>query len=284
MSKTTPNRAGPADQNSDEQSNTGGPDNTGADAPASSGTAIAPAGGGEQVNLNERLAGLRERRAAAGAAGQSGGPGAGRRAGRGMGQGGGGGGGGGMGQGGGRRMGQGGGGGGGMGQGGGRRMGQGGGGGGGMGQGGRGGMGQGGGGMGQGGRRMGQGGGGGMGPGGGRRGMGQGFDATRPAGSIGGRVKQPAAPWKAGDGPRPAGGRPGAGMAQAAGPSQAGQDDPIAAGRKILDQLSNRMGESADGNQKPMQRMLQNVARGYEALEKEVERLRSELEKPRQGE
>jgi len=161
------------------------------------------------------------------------------------------------------------------------------------------GAGQGGGGMGMGGGMGG--GGGGMGQG--RRGMGGGAGMPGDTFQLGGRVQQPASPWAGGGAGGPAlaarraqrqGGGPG-GMGQMAGVGEVGSeqrarranalmggasdsDDPVTAGRKILEQLTGRMGgDAADGNPKPLAVALQGITRGYDALQKEVDRLRQEL-------
>jgi hypothetical protein len=116
-------------------------------------------------------------------------------------------------------------------------------------------------------------------------------------------VQQPPAPWAGagGGGPgaaarraqRQGGGGGAVGPGQAAGVGELGaeqlarranalmggateSEDPIIAGRKILEQLTARMGGDAAGG-KPLAVALQGITRGYDALEKEVERLRQQV-------
>ncbi|MEO0973242.1 MAG: hypothetical protein AAFX85_09115 [Pseudomonadota bacterium] len=53
-------------------------------------------------------------------------------------------------------------------------------------------------------------------------------------------------------------------------------DDAAAKGKEILKQLISRM--NTQGDQKPLHKALRGVARGYQALENEVQRLRDELD------
>jgi hypothetical protein len=55
-------------------------------------------------------------------------------------------------------------------------------------------------------------------------------------------------------------------------------EDPIAAGKRVLEQFNARLADAGD-DKRPMQNAMRSVTRGYEALEKEVERLRHELER-----
>jgi hypothetical protein len=114
---------------------------------------------------------------------------------------------------------------------------------------------------------------GGAGAGAGRPGGGQ---FAGRAGGAGGARPGAAAGRGAGAG---AGAGGGAG-ARAAGMERAlanMSNDPIAAGRKILDQLNQRMATDARGERKPMKAAIQGITRGYEALEQEVAKLRNEL-------
>ena len=56
------------------------------------------------------------------------------------------------------------------------------------------------------------------------------------------------------------------------------EEDPIAAGKKVLEQLNTRLAGSGE-EKRGMQFAIRNLQRGYEALEKEVDRLRQELER-----
>jgi hypothetical protein len=96
------------------------------------------------------------------------------------------------------------------------------------------------------------------------RGQGQGLAGRGGAGGGGGGPGMRA---------RAGGGAGGGGPARAA-----AEQDPIAAGRKILDQLNTRLADAGD-DKRPMQYAIQTIAKGYDALEKEVERLRGELER-----
>jgi hypothetical protein len=102
----------------------------------------------------------------------------------------------------------------------------------------------------------GAGGGQGGGPGGGGRARGQGGQGQGPAGGVG-------AGQGRGRGAR-VGGRPGAG------------DDPIAAAKKVLEQL-NKRAETAGEEKRGLKFAIQNIQNGFQALEKEIERLRGEL-------
>ncbi|MCI0627962.1 MAG: hypothetical protein L0387_40980 [Acidobacteria bacterium] len=53
--------------------------------------------------------------------------------------------------------------------------------------------------------------------------------------------------------------------------------DPIAMGRRILDQLTQRLGEDTSNERKPLRNAVLGITRGYDALEQEVEKLRGEL-------
>lgn len=54
-------------------------------------------------------------------------------------------------------------------------------------------------------------------------------------------------------------------------------NDPIAMGRKILNQLTRRLAEDTSNERKPFRNAVLGITRGYEALEREVEKLRGEL-------
>lgn len=116
-------------------------------------------------------------------------------------------------------------------------------------------------------RAGGAGGAGGQGAGAGRPGGGQ--FAGRAGGGLAGRGGGAAAGAGAGGAGRAAAGveRVLASMA----------NDPIAAGRKILDQLHQRMSNDTRGERKPMRTAIEGIKRGYDALEQEVAKLRHEL-------
>lgn len=116
-------------------------------------------------------------------------------------------------------------------------------------------------------RAGGAGGAGGQGAGAGRPGGGQ--FAGRAGGGLAGRAAGAGAGAGAGGAGRAAAGveRVLASMA----------NDPIAAGRKILDQLHQRMSNDTRGERKPMRTAIEGIKRGYDALEQEVARLRHEL-------
>lgn len=54
-------------------------------------------------------------------------------------------------------------------------------------------------------------------------------------------------------------------------------NDPIAMGRNILNQLTRRLAEDTSNERKPFRKAVLGITRGYEALEREVEKLRGEL-------
>jgi hypothetical protein len=53
--------------------------------------------------------------------------------------------------------------------------------------------------------------------------------------------------------------------------------DPVATGRKILEQLNQRMANDTSNERKLMKAAVQGIMRGYEALEQEVATLRKEI-------
>jgi len=61
------------------------------------------------------------------------------------------------------------------------------------------------------------------------------------------------------------------------GAAAAGGGDPIAAGRKILNQLSQRLEQDQGSERKPLRAAITGITRGYDALEQEVARLQNEL-------
>jgi len=63
-----------------------------------------------------------------------------------------------------------------------------------------------------------------------------------------------------------------------AGRRGAQEEDPIAAGKKVLEQLSTRLAGSGE-EKRGMQFAIRSLQRGYEALENEAARLRHELER-----
>jgi hypothetical protein len=81
---------------------------------------------------------------------------------------------------------------------------------------------------------------------------------------------------------RVSGGKAGGGRRGGSARGGVSNKEAAAAGRKILKQLLGRFDTEADGDdQKPLQKALRGVARGYKALEDEVARLNEELEKLR---
>jgi len=65
----------------------------------------------------------------------------------------------------------------------------------------------------------------------------------------------------------------GAGQGAAAGAG----GDPVAAGRKILTQLAQRLEQDQGSERKPLRAAITGITRGYDALEQEVARLQNEL-------
>jgi hypothetical protein len=61
------------------------------------------------------------------------------------------------------------------------------------------------------------------------------------------------------------------------GAAAAGGGDPIASGRKILNQLSQRLEQDQGSERKPLRAAITGITRGYDALEQEVARLQNEL-------
>ena len=55
----------------------------------------------------------------------------------------------------------------------------------------------------------------------------------------------------------------------------------LAAGRKVLDQLSSRLSEAGEEGGQRLQFAVRNITRGYDALEAEVKRLKEELAQAR---
>jgi hypothetical protein len=77
-----------------------------------------------------------------------------------------------------------------------------------------------------------------------------------------------------GQGRRRGGGGGGAGAGQ-----RAGQDeDPVTAAKRVLEQLNTRLAGSGD-DKRGAQFAIRAIQTGFETLEKEVERLRHELER-----
>jgi hypothetical protein len=62
------------------------------------------------------------------------------------------------------------------------------------------------------------------------------------------------------------------------GPAPNADEDPIAAGKRVLEQFNSRLANAGE-DKRGMQYAIGTLSRGYEALEKEVERLRGELER-----
>jgi hypothetical protein len=99
--------------------------------------------------------------------------------------------------------------------------------------------------------------------------------AAGPAGRRPGRPGRPQGQRGAQGGGRGEGTRAGAGAAARRG---AQEEDPIAAGKKVLEQLSTRLAGSGE-EKRGMQFAIRSLQRGYEALENETARLRGELER-----
>jgi hypothetical protein len=74
----------------------------------------------------------------------------------------------------------------------------------------------------------------------------------------------------AGQGPRGGGGQ--------GGPRANADEDPVAAGKRVLEQFNSRLANAGE-DKRGMQFAIRTLGAGYEALEKEVERLRGELER-----
>jgi hypothetical protein len=103
-----------------------------------------------------------------------------------------------------------------------------------------------------------------------------GSGATGGGSGPAGRAGRPQGPR----GAQGAGRGEGAGRGGAGGAGRRGspEEDPIAAGKKVLEQLSTRLAGSGE-EKRGMQFAIRSLQRGYEALENEAARLRHELER-----